>query len=236
MIGATWIVLAWRRYGRAARGRSRREPPHAPRTPEETMRTRRIIRERPPAEHNGEPAAEFVELAPGELSGVFAAPAWLRDLGMMSWLLVGVAALLVGVAVAAVADQRDRRAGGDRRDHRRGAVAAGRRSCSARGLPRAAGAALVFLAVVAIAVLLAVLLLGGVTSQAAELESALKNGASQAPDDAAGRRASAPTTGPAGERRRERQPQRGVPRARWRASAWASRRSARSPSSSPSPR
>ena len=48
--------------------------------------------------HNGEPAAEFVELAPSELRGVFAAPAWLRDLGMMSWLLVGVAVLLVGLA------------------------------------------------------------------------------------------------------------------------------------------
>src|SRR4051812_50066515 len=63
------------------------------------MRPRRVIRERPPAQHNGEPAAEFVELAPDELSGVFAAPTWLRDLGMMSWLLVGVAALAVGVAV-----------------------------------------------------------------------------------------------------------------------------------------
>src|SRR4051812_49628349 len=62
------------------------------------MRARRVIRERPPAEHNGEPATEFVELAPGELRGVFAAPTWLRELGTMSWLLVGVAVLAVGVA------------------------------------------------------------------------------------------------------------------------------------------
>jgi hypothetical protein len=34
--------------------------------------------------------------AAGELSGLFAAPGWLRDLGVMSWLLVGVAALLIG--------------------------------------------------------------------------------------------------------------------------------------------
>ena len=61
------------------------------------MRTRRVIRERP-APPNGEPAAEFVELAPGELNGVFNAPSWLRDLGMMSWLLVGVAVMLVGLA------------------------------------------------------------------------------------------------------------------------------------------
>jgi len=32
-----------------------------------------------------------------ELSAVFSAPRWLRDLGVASWLLVGVAALLVGV-------------------------------------------------------------------------------------------------------------------------------------------
>jgi hypothetical protein len=31
------------------------------------------------------------------MSAVFAAPRWLRDLGIASWLLVGVAALLVGL-------------------------------------------------------------------------------------------------------------------------------------------
>ncbi len=137
-----------------------------------------MVRERQPAKDNGEPAAEFVELAPGELSGVFAAPSWLRDLGMMSWLLVGVAVLMVGLAalltltnaiVAPVVTA--------------GIIAAVLSPLVAklqrRGLPRAAGAAIVFLAVVAVGVLLAVLLLGGVTSQAAELESALKNGAAK---------------------------------------------------------
>ncbi len=142
------------------------------------MRPRRIIRERQPASHNGEPATEFVELAPDELSGVFTAPSWLRDLGMMSWLLVGVTLLLVGIAyllsltnaitapvvtaaiVAAVTSPLVAR-------------------LQRRGLPRAAGAALVFVAIVALAVLFAVLILGGVTSQAAELESALKSGAAK---------------------------------------------------------
>ena len=55
-------------------------------------RRRRVIRERPT---NGQ-GTEFVELAPGELSGIFAVPAWLRDLGMMSWLLVGVTVLVAG--------------------------------------------------------------------------------------------------------------------------------------------
>src|SRR4051794_31351453 len=110
------------------------------------MRTRRVIRERPPAQHNGEPPAEFVELAPAELHGIFAAPAWLRDLGMMSWLLAGVALMLVGVAtllslthtiVAPVVTA---------------AIVAAVLSplvamLQRRGLPRAAGTAIVFLAV-----------------------------------------------------------------------------------------
>jgi predicted PurR-regulated permease PerM len=40
--------------------------------------------------------AEYVEIDPGELAGIFAAPQWLRDVGLMAWLLVGVAAALVG--------------------------------------------------------------------------------------------------------------------------------------------
>ena len=39
---------------------------------------------------------DVVEIEPGALAAVFAAPRWLRDLGWMSWLLVGVAAFLVG--------------------------------------------------------------------------------------------------------------------------------------------
>jgi predicted PurR-regulated permease PerM len=39
---------------------------------------------------------EFVEIDASELSGVFAAPAWLRDVGFTAWLLVGVALFLAG--------------------------------------------------------------------------------------------------------------------------------------------
>ena len=39
---------------------------------------------------------EVIEIEPGALSGIFAAPQWLRDLGFSSWLLVGVGAALVG--------------------------------------------------------------------------------------------------------------------------------------------
>src|SRR5689334_3578544 len=41
--------------------------------------------------------AAFALLEDDELSRIFAVPAWLRDLGMMSWLLVGAFVLLFGV-------------------------------------------------------------------------------------------------------------------------------------------
>ena len=40
--------------------------------------------------------AEFVEIDTSGLSGVFAAPRWLRDAGFTAWLLVGVALLVAG--------------------------------------------------------------------------------------------------------------------------------------------
>ena len=45
----------------------------------------------PPGEKADE---EYVEIDPTELRGIFAAPGWLRDLGIACWLLVGVAAAL----------------------------------------------------------------------------------------------------------------------------------------------
>ena len=140
------------------------------------MPSRRVIRQRPTAKANGDPPAEFVELAPGELGGVFAAPKWLRDLGMMSWLLVGVAALLVGIAallsltnaiVAPVVTA---------------SIVAAVLSplvglLHRRGLPRAAAAALVFVAIIAVGIGFTVLIIGGVAGQAAGLESTLTGAA-----------------------------------------------------------
>jgi predicted PurR-regulated permease PerM len=40
---------------------------------------------------------EYVEIDPGELAGVFAAPGWLRDAGLTAWLLVGLTVLVVGL-------------------------------------------------------------------------------------------------------------------------------------------
>ena len=46
----------------------------------------------------GSPAEEqVVEIDPAELSGVFNVPGWLRDIGLMAWLLVGVTLLICGL-------------------------------------------------------------------------------------------------------------------------------------------
>ena len=61
------------------------------------MKRRRAIlrgRLRRPGREEAPTGEELVEIEPGELSGLFAAPGWLRDLGFSSWLLVGVAAAL----------------------------------------------------------------------------------------------------------------------------------------------
>jgi hypothetical protein len=52
--------------------------------------TRGRVRHRQGEHGNGE--TELVEIDADELSGMFAAPTWLRDLGILAWLLVGVAA------------------------------------------------------------------------------------------------------------------------------------------------
>jgi putative heme transporter len=118
----------------------------------------------------------FVEIQPGELASVFSAPAWLRDLGFMSWLLVGVTALLVAAVwllsllhtivtpvvtatiVAAVLSPLVARLG--------------------RRLPRGAAAAIVFVGLIVAAIGLVVLVLGGITNQAERLEGSLQ-GATQ---------------------------------------------------------
>jgi len=113
-----------------------------------------------------EPEPEPVELAPaeaGELATVFAAPRWLRDLGRTSWLLVGVFAVLaavtwlLGTTYTIV-----------------GPVVAGTIvatvvmpavSALARHMPRVAAAGLALLALIALAVAIFVIVLGGITSQ-----------------------------------------------------------------------
>jgi putative heme transporter len=57
-----------------------------------SARLRRRARGPDGREHADE---EYIEIDAAELSGVFAAPSWLRDVGVTSWLLVGVALFLV---------------------------------------------------------------------------------------------------------------------------------------------
>ena len=105
-----------------------------------------------------------------ELSAVFSAPRWLRDLGFAAWLLLGVAALgfslillldatsvivapvVAGFVVATVSSP---------------VVAVIQR----RGLPRAVGALVALLGIAALGVLILVLVLGGIVSQTDQISS-----------------------------------------------------------------
>jgi predicted PurR-regulated permease PerM len=111
-----------------------------------------------------------------ELSAAFSPRRWLRDVGMTAWLLVGAFALLaglvwllgttetivgpvtIGAVVACVAAPLVR---GLKRHH----------------VPRAAGAAIVVLGLVAIGGIVLVLVIGGITSQSAEIGAQATKGA-----------------------------------------------------------
>jgi predicted PurR-regulated permease PerM len=119
---------------------------------------------------------EFVEIDARELSGLFAAPQWLRDLGFSAWLLFGVLLLVAGLiwilsliqvivipvilagVVAAVAEPLVSRLHGN-------------------GIPRALGAAMVLLAIVAAGVLAGYLVLDGIGSESSGISQHLTAGA-----------------------------------------------------------
>lgn len=135
-------------------------------------RLRRPERENAPAED------EVIEIEPGALSGLFAAPKWLRDLGFSAWLLVGVALALVGaiwlLALTETIVMPVLTAGII------ASVAAPlvdwlRR----RGVPRGIGAVLVFLAIAAVGVGVGLLVLTGIASEASGLSERLREGASE---------------------------------------------------------
>jgi putative heme transporter len=103
-----------------------------------------------------------------QLTGVFSAPRWLRNLGMASWLLVGVAALLVGltwilgmtstivtpVLVGLVVSTVGSPGVSWMHRHR---------------VPRALGALVVLLFVIAVAALIVILVVGGVRAQSSAI-------------------------------------------------------------------
>jgi putative heme transporter len=115
-----------------------------------------------------EPPVELSPLEAGQLSTVFTPPRWLRDLGRASWLLVGVFLLLAGIVWLLGTTQTIV-----------GPVVAATivatvaapvvRSLTGHGLPRTAGAAVVLLGAVALAVLVVLIVIGGITSQSSEI-------------------------------------------------------------------
>ncbi|HEX6115931.1 MAG TPA: AI-2E family transporter [Solirubrobacterales bacterium] len=134
------------------------------------LRRRQGAGRRDPAD--AELGGELVEIDPSELSGLFAAPKWLRDAGLMSWLLVGITVLLVGVvwllALTQVIVLPVLTAGIV------AAVAAPLvRWFAAHRIPRALGAVIVLLAIVAIGLGLVLVVLGGIASQASEVSDQL---------------------------------------------------------------
>jgi predicted PurR-regulated permease PerM len=135
-------------------------------------RRRRAARGSEPAED------EVIEIDPEALSGLFAAPRWLRDLGFSSWLLVGFGAALVtaiwllsltetivmplitaGIIASVASPLVDLL-------HR-------------RGVPRGIGAALVMLVIIAAAFAVGLMVLAGIASQADGLSARLQEGAHQ---------------------------------------------------------
>jgi len=65
--------------------------------PEKRRLTRGRLRFRK-RDGNRDPAPdELVEMDGAELTGVFAVPSWLRDIGFTAWLLIGVMLFLVGI-------------------------------------------------------------------------------------------------------------------------------------------
>ena len=144
------------------------------------MSPRRAIRGRlrQPGHEGAGAEEEVIEIDPAELSGIFSAPAWLRDLGFSAWLLVGAAAALVGaiwllaltetivmpVIVAGIIASVTSPLVDWLRRH---------------GIPRGIGAGLVFLAIIAVGVGVGLIVLTGIASQADSLSARLSEGASE---------------------------------------------------------
>ena len=126
-------------------------------------------------QRDGEPAREpdaYIEIDPGQLSGIFTVPQWLRDVGLMSWLLVGVAVFLVGmvwllsltqVIVVPVITA--------------GIVAAVASPVidwlALHRVPRGLGAALLMVAIILAGAGLVLVIVGGITGEAADVSSHL---------------------------------------------------------------
>jgi putative heme transporter len=117
----------------------------------------------------GAPAAG-VELPPGALARLFEPRRWLRDLGRTAWLVVGIGVVVVGLVwiLGITASIVEPVVAG-------GVVAAvcspGVAWLARHRVPRAAGAGLMLLALVAIAVGIFLLVVGGIVEQSSQIEA-----------------------------------------------------------------
>ena len=112
-----------------------------------------------------------VQIDATSLSRVFSAPMWLRDLGLLAWFLVGVAVLLVGLTWLAALTSTITIP-----------VALGAILATVTGslvtkmqrhrIPRAAGAAIVLLGLIAVAVVITLMVFGGLYEQSDEIKAA----------------------------------------------------------------
>ncbi len=136
------------------------------------MRIRGRVRQQ--QEQDAEPAVEgdYVEIDASALTGVFAAPRWLRDVGLTSWLLVGFALLVVGLVWLATLTQTIVA------PVITAAVIAAVASpvvawLHHRRIPRPIGAILIMTGLTAVGVGLFLMVVGGITSEASDIEDQL---------------------------------------------------------------
>jgi predicted PurR-regulated permease PerM len=126
---------------------------------------------RKPQVVTGEGEHKTPEIDVSRLPEIFSAPQWLRDLGILAWFLVGVGVVLVGAVwifaqISSIAIP---------------VVVGGLMACVAGPLvdsmarhriPRAAGAAIVLLGVIALGIGILVLVLSGIVDQQDEIKAA----------------------------------------------------------------
>jgi predicted PurR-regulated permease PerM len=138
------------------------------------VKIRGRIRHHGRAEDSGRTDDELIEIEPGELSGILTVPQWLRNVGLMAWLLVGVALFLGGavwllaltqvivvpVIVAAIV----------------AAVASPLVAwMKGHGVPRGLGAGLLMLAIIAAGVGLTLIIVLGITGQSTDISGQLSD-------------------------------------------------------------
>jgi predicted PurR-regulated permease PerM len=134
----------------------------------------RLRLHRHPHGAEGEAEPEYIEIDPSQLTGIIRVPQWLRDAGLMSWLLVGIGLLIVamiwllGLTQVIVAPLITA-----------GVIAAVAsplvRHMNAIRIPRGVGAGLVLLGIVAIGAGVVVMIVNGITGQSSDIGAQLSS-------------------------------------------------------------